>query len=68
MTRRMVYAIRPLKWTKNAYEAKVEYMPGYVKGFIGKDFKWILNEIEHALDSKVPNLSGPIELKDEEND
>lgn len=64
MTRRLVYAIRPMKWTKNAYEAKIEYMPGYTKTFIGKDFQWVLNEIEKAINGKVPTLSGPVRIEE----
>ena len=67
MTRRLVYAVRPLRYVKGAYEAKVEYMPGYVKSFIGKDLGWIVAEVEKALDNRVPNLSGP-EVEGETHD
>jgi len=65
MTRRMVLAVRPLPKVKGAYEASVEYMPGHVKTFVGKNFSWILSEIENALDSKVPTLSGELEVEDD---
>jgi hypothetical protein len=63
----MILAIRPLKNVKGAYEAKVEYMPGYVKTFIGKNFKWILEEIEKAAENKVPTLSGPVKTIERQN-
>ena len=68
MTRRLVYAVRPLRNVKGAYEAKIEYMPGYTKSFIGKDFAWIVAEVEKALDNKVPTFSGSITLEGEKDD
>lgn len=67
MTRRLVYAVRPLRNVKGAYEAKIEYMPGYTKSFIARDFAWIVAEIEKALDNKVPNLSGPVRVEGEDH-
>jgi hypothetical protein len=66
VTRRMVMAVRPLRRVKGAYEGKVEYMPGYVKTFVGKDLAWIFAEIENALDNQVKTLSGVVEVQ--END
>lgn len=65
MTRRMVMAVRPLRRVKGAYEGKIEYLPGYVKTFVGKDLAWILAEFENALDNKVKTLSGVVELEND---
>ena len=65
MTRRLVYAVRPLRNVKGAYEGKIEYMPGYTKSFIARDFAWILAEIEKALDNKIPTLSGAMDIQNE---
>lgn len=60
MTKRLVFSIKPLKNVKNFREVSIEYMPGYVKTFIGKDLSKLLAETEHALDNKVPTLSGAV--------
>lgn len=66
MTKRMVMAVRPLRRVKNTYEGKVEYMPGYIKTFVGKNLAWVLAEIDNALDNKVKTLSGIVEVKQNE--
>ena len=66
MTKRMIMAVRPLRRVKGSYEGKVEYMPGYIKTFVGKNLAWVLAEIENALDNKVKTLSGTVEVKQDD--
>lgn len=67
MTKRIVYAVRPLRTVRGAHEAVVEYMPGYVKGFVGPNRRKLFAEIDEALDNKVPTLSGKVEVIDGES-
>jgi hypothetical protein len=61
MTKKIVYAIRRNRYFK-AYEATVEYMPGYIKSFMAPTISKIVEEVRHALDTQVPTLSGPLEI------
>jgi hypothetical protein len=61
MTKRLVYAIRRNRYFKS-YEAVVEYMPGYVKSFMAPSITKITQEVQEALDNKVPTLSGAIKV------
>jgi hypothetical protein len=67
MSKRVVYLITPGSKTlsgRRLHTARVEYLPGYVKSFSSHDIAWIINEVEAALDARVPNLSGPITVED----
>ena len=46
------------------YEVQVEYMPNNVKKFVSRNRSWLFEEVDKALDQKVPNLSGPITLEE----
>lgn len=43
-------------------------MPGYTKSFMGRNVAWVIDEIEKAIDNKVPTLSGSITLEGEKDD
>lgn len=65
MARRLVYLMTPAPRSKKSYQIQIEYMPGYVKTFVGTKRSWLHNEVEEALDTQVPTLSGPITLEEE---
>jgi dihydroxyacetone kinase DhaKLM complex PTS-EIIA-like component DhaM len=65
MARRLIFTMKKIARRKNSYEVKVEYMPGNVKTFIGTSFPWVMSEVEKALDSRVPTLSGVIKLEED---
>lgn len=69
MSRKLVYTMtRFPKKNPRVSIVQLEYLEGYKKKFLSRDTKWAFLEVEKCLDTKVPTLSGAINLKDEKDD
>lgn len=62
---KVVYAIRPMRYVKGAYEGQVEYMPGQIKSFIGRSFSWVRNEMQKAIEEQIPVLGARQDIKND---